>query len=295
MLTNSLPDRTGSLDAMPAVDAEVTYLGRTEGAVQTRVYPPTSGIATVRPPGERHRVSIHDARPIAQSLRLDEHGFEAHSRASQFKNFYDEVAVRERYYPEVRAIMRELTGALEVIVFDHNVRSAERAARGEVGVRLPVDQVHNDYTEQSGPKRKMEILEVAGRLDLADRRVAFVNLWRPIVGPVWDNPLAVCDARTVAASDLVATDIMHFGEDSLEMPRHRGQIYSVRFNPAHRWFYLSEMRPDEALLLKCYDSRADGRARFMPHTGFRNPACPSEFAPRESIEARTLVVFDEAA
>jgi hypothetical protein len=115
------------------------------------------------------------------------------------------------------------------------------------------------------------------------------------VGPVWDNPLAVCDARTVAASDLVATDIMHFGEDSLEMPRHRGQIYSVRFNPAHRWFYLSEMRPDEALLLKCYDSRADGRARFMPHTGFRNPACPSEFVPRESIEARTLVVFDEAA
>lgn len=44
-----------------------------------------------------------------------------------------------------------------------------------------------------------------------------------------------------------------------------------------------------------YDSRADGRARFMPHTGFVNPACPSEFVPRESIEARTLVVFDEPA
>ena len=39
----------------------------------------------------------------------------------------------------------------------------------------------------------------------------------------------------------------------------------------------------------------DVRGRFMPHTGFRNPACPSEFVPRESIEARTLVVFDQAA
>jgi hypothetical protein len=48
------------------------------------------------------------------------------------------------------------------------------------------------------------------------------------------------------------------------------------------------------LLLKCYDSRADGRARFTPHTGFKNPACPPDFVPRESIEVRTLLVFDEA-
>ncbi len=52
------------------------------------------------------------------------------------------------------------------------------------------------------------------------------------------------------------------------------------------------MQPDEVLLLKCYDSRKDGRARYMPHTGFRNPACPDDFVPRESIEARTLVIFD---
>ncbi|HXX11509.1 MAG TPA: CmcJ/NvfI family oxidoreductase, partial [Burkholderiales bacterium] len=129
--------------------------------------------------------------------------------------------------------------------------------------------------------------------DLAGRRVAFVNLWRPIVGPVLDNPLAVCDARSVAREDLVATDIHHFGEDDLAVPRHRGQIYSVRYNPAHRWFYASDMQPEEFLLLKCYDSRAEVRARFMPHTGFRNPACPRDFVPRESIETRTLVVFDE--
>jgi hypothetical protein len=280
-------------DEPPAVNAHLTYLASGVDRAEVRVYPPGSALATVRPASVQHLVSIRDARPIATELRLDEHGFELHSRPSAFVEFFDEAAVREGYYPEVESVIRAITNALAVIVFDHNVRSAARAARGELGVRVPVDQAHNDYTEQSGPKRKREILDAAGRSDLHTRHVAFVNLWRPIVGPVWDNPLAVCDARSVSSEDLVATDIHHFGEDDLTVPRHSGQIYSVRHNPAHRWFYVSEMRPEEILLLKCYDSRADGRARFMPHTGFRNPACPSEFVPRESIEARTLVVFDE--
>ena len=283
-----------SPDDLPAVKAQLSYFASGDNPAEVRVYPPGSGIATARPASIQHLVSIRDARLIANELRLDKQGFELHSRPSAFADFYDEAAVRERYYPEVQTVMRAITDAAAVIVFDHNVRSAARAARGEIGVRVPVDQVHNDYTEQSGPKRKREILDAAGRSDLSNRRVAFVNLWRPIVGPVWDNPLTVCDARTVSPEDLVATDIHHFGEDDLTTPRHSGQIHSVRYNPAHRWFYVSEMRPEEILLLKCYDSRADGRARFMPHTGFQNPACPREFLPRESIEARTLVVFDEA-
>jgi hypothetical protein len=290
----TLPSSRVSLsDELPAVNAQLTYLAPGDGPTQVRIYPPSSGVPTVRPPSVQHLVSIRDARTIADGLRLDEHGFELHSSQTQFADFYDEAAVRERYYPEVQTVMRAITGALAVIVFDHNVRSAARAARGESGVRVPVDQVHNDYTEDSGPRRKQEILDAAGRSDLAGHHIAFVNLWRPIVGPVLDNPLAVCDARSVAPEDLVATDIHHFGEQDLTVPRHRGQIYSVRHNPAHRWFYVSEMRPDELLLLKCYDSRAARRARFTPHIGFRNPACPSEFVPRESIEARTLVVFDE--
>jgi hypothetical protein len=281
------------IEALPAVMGQVSYLAPGIDRAQVRVFPPSSGLAAERPASTPRVVTIHDARPIAGDLRLDEHGFELHAHRSAFSDFYDEAAVRERYYPEVQTIVRSLTGALEVVVFDHNVRSAARAARGELGVRLPVDQVHNDYTLESGPKRKIEVLEAAGRSDLANHHAAFVNLWRPIVGPVYDNPLAVCDAGSVSPKDLVMTDIHHFGEDDLEKPRHRGQIYSVRYSAAHRWFYVSEMRPDEFLLLKCYDSRADGCARFMPHTGFRNPACPTNFVPRESIEARTLVVFDD--
>ena len=53
-------------------------------------------------------------------------------------------------------------------------------------------------------------------------------------------------------------------------------------------------QPDEVIFLKCYDTALDGRARYTGHTGFRNPECPADFVPRESIEARTVVVYDEA-
>ena len=293
MQPNSSAHRVNTSDLASVVNAPLNYLEAADEAPHIHIYPPSSGRPTVRPAAMRQTVPIRDMRAEPGELRLDTCGFELRTAAAAFGDYYDEAAVRARYYPEVEAAMLSLTGAHTVVVFDHNVRSSARAARSEPGVRLPAEQVHNDYTERSGPKRKREILEAAGLADLMDRHVAFINLWRPIIGPVRDNPLAVCDARSVLPADFVVTEIRHFGEDDLQVPRHVGEIYSVIYQPAHRWFYVSEMQPEEVLLLKCYDSRIDGRARFMPHTGFQNPACPSDFVPRESIEARTLVVFDE--
>jgi hypothetical protein len=91
----------------------------------------------------------------------------------------------------------------------------------------------------------------------------------------------VCDAKSVDPADLVPSDLVY---------RDRvGETYSVTYNPAHRWFYVPEMRRDEALLLKCCDTLDDGRARFMPHTGFTDPTTPADAPPRESIELRSLV------
>jgi hypothetical protein len=85
----------------------------------------------------------------------------------------------------------------------------------------------------------------------------------------------------VAPSDLVASDLIY--------PNRKGEIYTVRYNPAHRWYYVPKMTADEALLLKCYDSATDGRTRFGPHTAFIDPTTPADAQPRESIEVRTLV------
>ena len=113
------------------------------------------------------------------------------------------------------------------------------------------------------------------------RSVQIINLWRPIRGPLRDAPLAVCDAQTVSPDDLVPSDLIY--------PHRVGETYGVKYNPAHHWFYVPEMRTDDVLLLKCYDSELDGRARFLPHTAFIDPTTPPDAPPRESIELRTLV------
>src|SRR5262249_45132829 len=142
--------------------------------------------------------------------------------------------------------------------------------------------IHVDYTVKSGPQRVRDLLgdEAEG---LLKKRFAIINVWRPIRGPVQDSPLAVSDARSVARKDLVATDLIY--------PQRTGEIYYVHYNPAHKWFYAPAMRSDEVMLIKCYDSLEDGRARFVPHSAFADPTTPAGAAPRQSIELRTLAFF----
>jgi hypothetical protein len=282
---------TVDTDRLEFVVARLGYLGQLEGRPSYRIFPPASGRKPEGPPIEYHEMRIYDCRAVADDLDLDRHGFAVRSYASAGKNFFDEELVRTRYYPEIAAIVKEATGAADVFVFDHNVRSVEGAAKGKAGVRAPVDGVHDDYTEMSGERRTRELLEACCPSDLSHHRVALINAWRPIRGPVEDLPLAICDAQSVSAVDFVETDIEHFGEDDTTHPRHTGQIYSVHYNPEHRWFYVPDMQPHEVLLFKCYDSLKEGVARFTPHTGFSNPECPPEFIPRESIEARTIVIY----
>lgn len=61
-----------------------------------------------------------------------------------------------------------------------------------------------------------------------------------------------------------------------------------RDDGGHRWFYLFEQSPKEVMLIKCFDSKTDGRARRVPHSAFVDEAFEDAEA-RESIEIRALV------
>jgi hypothetical protein len=143
-----------------------------------------------------------------------------------------------------------------------------------------VQRVHIDHTARSGPQRVRDLLPDEAD-ELLKGRVQVINLWRPIKGPLQDSPLAVCDATTIRADDLVPSDLVY--------PHRVGETYSVRYNPAHQWFYVPRMQPDEALLLKCSDTATGVPARFTPHSAFIDPTAPANAPPRESIEVRTLV------
>lgn len=73
----------------------------------------------------------------------------------------------------------------------------------------------------------------------------------------------------------------------------RGQIYQGKHSSAQRWYYYPTMQPEDVLLLKTFDSAQDGRPRWALHTAFKDPTSPPDARPRESIEARCLVLLKE--
>jgi len=164
------------------------------------------------------------------------------------------------------------------------VRNADKARRKEDSAREYGRAVHNDYSLRSAPRRVRDHVP-ANAEELLKHRFAEINVWRPI-RTVESTPLAVCDARSIEARDVVACDLVY--------PHRVGETYAFTYNPHHRWFYFPQMTPDEVLLLKCYDSAEDGRARFTAHTAFDDPSSPSDAPARESIEVRALVFFPAA-
>jgi hypothetical protein len=267
---------------LPHIEATLNYLAPTTERPRNFTFDPPPGVPRSNAAHEARTVSIHDARPLASDISLDREGFAVLHQSSAVQDFWDEEEVRRVYYPEVQRVLAEATGATKVFIFDHTLRRRVRgvADRAPGTPRQPATRVHVDHTAKSGPQRVRDFFgdEAA---ELLRGRVQVINLWRPIRGPLRDAPLAVCDASSVASADLVPSDLVY---------QHRvGETYNVTYNPAHRWFYVPEMQPDEALLLKCYDSATDGRARFAPHTAFEDPTAPADVLPRESIEIRTLV------
>jgi hypothetical protein len=267
------------------VESVVNYVAPPAERLFFYQYEPPAGTPARNTKGDRRRVQVGDARGIDPAPCLDREGFAIVRHVTAVENLYDGRAVRDRYYPEVGALVKRVTGAARVVAFDHNVRSRAKAERAEDGARLPVRFPHNDYTERSAPQRVRDLFPPREAEALLGRRFAVINVWKPIRGPVEEAPLAVCDARTIRLDDLLPTDLRY---------RDRtGEIYSVKFNPAHRWYYFPKMQADEALLLKCYDSDA-GRARFTAHTAIEDPTSPPDPRPRESIEVRTLAFFADS-
>ena len=259
----------------------LNYLADKDQHPVTYNFKPPPGVPGQTGTYARFTVPIHSARVIMSELSLDRQGFAVTRQNTAVANFYDADEVRRVYYPEVERLVREFTGAVKVHVFDHNVRSRPMAERHENGAREPVKVAHNDYTLKSGPQRVRDLLPNEAEA-LLKNRFAVINVWRPIRGPVQESPLAVCDAQSMVQEDFV--------KHVLKYPDRDGEVYSVAYNPNHRWYYVPDQQKEEVLLLKCYDS--DGRrARFTAHSAFEDPSSPPDAAPRESVEVRALVFF----
>jgi hypothetical protein len=262
------------------MQAHITYTADTGEALVNETFGPNNIRRRSSGHTELKKVELTDGR--GSDLSLERNGFELVEHRTQVRSFFDPDELESVYYPEVERLIRARSGASRVVVFDHTLRSGSEQEREQKLIREPVLSAHNDYTEWSGPQRVREIMGEEAEALLA-RRFAIIQVWRAIDQPIGANPLAVADARSIAPEDLLVAERRY--------PHRVGQTYRLKYSPRHRWFYFPQMRRDEAIVFKVYDSEKDGRARFTPHTSFDDPATPPGAPPRQSIEARALAFF----
>jgi hypothetical protein len=200
-------------------------------------------------------------------------------------------------------------------MFDHTIRRRDKSSP-----RQPVQQVHVDQTPGAAEARVRRHLPASEAEELLKGRYQIINVWRPIENSATDFPLAVVDWRSTSPSDFVKVDLLypkrhdeaHDNDDrgkevlpdkdsytSTAGYEIKGETYSVAPNENHRFHYVKDMTVDEALFLKCFDSRGEGLpqgikgiARGTPHTAFEDPNTPADAPGRQSIEVRCLVFYE---
>jgi hypothetical protein len=268
------------------VEARINYLGAM--SVRPRFYAVDYSRDNLVIDGRT--MPIRDARAAGPSSSLDREGFTLVPHRSAVSEFRDMDTVQRVYLPEIQQLMLGLTGAERILMTPGAVlRFGERSK--EFGSRVntrPARFVHVDYTPQSAPGLVGPLLEAAGIKLRSGQRYAGYNIWRVLSEPPQDVPLAVCDARTVQAVDLVTGDAVF---DAPNQPEWGFEAFLVRPNPAHRWCYFPNMTRNEALIFKAYDTDPARPVR-VPHVAFDDPTCPPGVPPRASVEVRCFALFD---
>lgn len=230
-------------------------------------------------------VTVHNGRLHRLDASLDVEGFMLVQQDTNVEDFYDDIQVNSSYHDEVKALLKGITAATRIEIFDDTRRTASLERQRDEGIREPASIVHNDYTARSGIKRLVDYFadDPDEAEKLLQRRFAIINVWRSIAGTIHNHALVMCDAASVRPEDLFAVE--------RRAKERTGELQVALHNPEQRWFYFPEMQMDEVLLFKTFDSETDGRARFTVHSSFDDPDAPENAPPRESIETRCLVFF----
>jgi hypothetical protein len=277
---NSIKDL---LRLSPTVKTRLTYIGPTPE--RPRYYAVNSSRNVIT--RDRRTTHIEDARARVEQPSLGREGFALLRHQSAVTDFCDPDELARIYAPEVERLVSEVSGADQVVVCGQAVhRFNERPpVPAALNILRPARFVHIDtsdstalsFTERWRPRNNRRPV----------RRFAHYNVWRALSPPPQDIPLALCDARSVFSPELVDADSIL---DFPGKPESSLVVVLVRYSPHHRWSYFPDMSRNEVLVFKSHDSDP-GQPHHVPHSAFKDPSCPTEAAPRASIEARAVAFW----
>ncbi|KAI0536366.1 hypothetical protein GGR58DRAFT_528394 [Xylaria digitata] len=284
------------------------YLDRSKGGVDTCTF---GTVGVLRRKFDTHAIQVNDLRGQENEFDIHTHSFQL-CRWKPSTTLLDSDGIKQNLYPEAEKFVKVITGATRVHCFSHLIRQRTVEANIEAlrkleesrgkdnvsdregfGMAVPARHAHIDQSGKGAHTLLNENLPDEAE-KLSKTRWGTVNLWRPIQ-TIRRDPLCFCDGRTISEEDLVPMDAIPppKGTSSFYESISRGngfQTLEVRANPNHKWYYLSEMQPEEALIFKCYDSKNSSQSRCC-HASFKHPQTASD-APRESMEMRFFVFYE---
>ncbi|OCL09233.1 hypothetical protein AOQ84DRAFT_404936 [Glonium stellatum] len=249
---------------------------------------------------DHNNIKLEDVRGQENKYSINDYGFAFvnHTSSLDLKAQYFEHqnrndAVVNTYLKECIELVKREIGADRVVCIDWRLRRnfSERKTIYEDDPRYfaipPASVMHCDFSEEGG-REKLHVhlpsREVAESIRKG-QRVQFFNVWRPL-HPVDNAPLVLCDRRSVRRSDLLEADKVSPGlieRDSM-----------LKYDTNQKWYWLSNQQPDEVTLFKSWDSCNDENiADCAPHGSAKIPVSECVSRPRESLEVRLIVLFNE--
>ncbi|KAK7453134.1 methyltransferase [Colletotrichum acutatum] len=285
---------------------------------------------------ERRR-SVVNIRESTEEFGTDVSGFAVYNSPAKEKDFTDDEAVRSGYYAEVEALLKEkLPGVKKVVIFDHTIRRREKSSPRQPVQQVHVDQTPG--AAEARVRRHVPGAEadelVNGRYQIINvwRPIGHPASDFPLAVIDWRTT----EPKDLIAVDLLYprrtdTDDDDRGKEVLPDPAlarstenydvkgectrldrgrqsskyvhfadiNAGETFSVAPSDKHKLYYAKDMTPDEAMFIKCFDSRSQGRpggkpgrADYTPHTAFIDPNTPADAKGRQSIEVRCLVFYE---
>ncbi|OTB13861.1 hypothetical protein K445DRAFT_24358 [Daldinia sp. EC12] len=210
---------------------------------------------------------VYEPRNIASQLediRGREGEFSLHENSFCYMQHISQVPVLEEkdmihpYAAEVNGLLKEIFNTPHTICYDVRRRmnrtysQEESMSSSRTVPSPPVTLVHTDHTPEGGWSRIKRHLsgEEFDRFSSGEWRARIVNVWRPITSPIIDNPLGLCDFRTVDDDDLLASD--HVSVFSTV------EVFQLKYNEKHHWYYLKNQTSDEICIFIAFDSHPPG-------------------------------------
>ncbi|KAF4552207.1 Hypothetical protein D9617_10g071870 [Elsinoe fawcettii] len=248
------------------VSSELTFMSRDprweEEKPYSMRYAPSNDFPVTNFMSETHRVEIRSIRDMHPAPSLQTTGFEVHRlNLPMTRTDFDDYDTVRTTYIRKRA--------------PHFPLSAGRVEQ----FAQPATQTHIDLTLDGAREIIKEVYGDRASLIL-EAPFQVVTVWKPLVEPVRDWPLAVCDTRSVDfMNDVINSDVVY--------PQQFSENAMIFHNANMQWYYLPNQLANEVLIFKAADSSCP-TMKGCPHGSFMLPNV--EDIPRQSIDLRILVM-----